>query len=121
MAGLLSGNPYYSGPSPLAAGVSAFGNDFLNTYLGVQENARKNEAMALEKQQAEATQRRLLEILALHKAQDAREAEKFGMEKDRALRENKYLDAVKNLFTPTGLLSGSGFSDAGADIILKGM
>lgn len=29
MAGLLSGNPYYSGPSPLAAGVNAFTDNFM--------------------------------------------------------------------------------------------
>lgn len=29
MAGLLQGNPYYSGPSPLAAGVNAFADNFM--------------------------------------------------------------------------------------------
>lgn len=61
--GLIGGNPFYSGPSPLAAGVSSFGDNFLKTYLALQGNSREREAQALKEQMVAAQ----LEQMAIEK------------------------------------------------------
>lgn len=52
--GLIGNNPYYGGPSPFAAGASAFGDNFLKTYLALQTNAREQQAQELKAQLIQA-------------------------------------------------------------------
>jgi hypothetical protein len=47
MAGLLQGNPYYSGPSPMAAGVNAFADNFMRgtEFFQKQDEAKLQQQM----------------------------------------------------------------------------
>lgn len=49
--GMLSGNPFYSGPSPMAAGVQSFSEGLMNAYGLFEKLRQRDEELAMQKQQ----------------------------------------------------------------------
>lgn len=67
MAGLLQGNPFYSGPSPLAAGVESFGDNLMKSYGFFQGMDQKRQEAAMQQQ---IMQQRLSEMQNQQKMRD---------------------------------------------------
>jgi hypothetical protein len=72
--GLIGNNPFYSGPSPWAAGASAFGDNFLKAYLALQTNAREQQAQEMRAQMVQAQ----MEQMELEKQARAQELTRQG-------------------------------------------
>lgn len=97
--GLIGGNPYYAGPSPFAAGASAFGDNFLKSYLALQTNAREQQAQEL-RAQLVAAQMEQMEV--------ERQQKEDALQRENALRSEMMNLPVQNAM---GLLQQTGAVD----------
>lgn len=97
--GLIGNNPYYGGPSPFAAGASAFGDNFLKTYLALQTNAREQEQQQMRAQLLQS-QMEQMEI--------ERQAKAETLQRENALRGDMMQLPVQNAM---GLLQQTGGID----------
>lgn len=97
--GLIGNNPFYAGPSPFAAGASAFGDNFLKAYLALQTNSREQQAQEMRAQMVQAQ----MEQMELEK-----QAKNDAMQRDSALYSDMMNLPVQNAM---GLLQQTGAID----------
>ena len=71
MAGLLQGNPYYSGPSPMAAGVNAFADNFMRgtEFFQRQDEAKMQQQMMQAKLGEFQNEQKMRDEMAAYQAQ----------------------------------------------------
>lgn len=102
-------------------GANAFANNFMKTYLGIQENQRANAAKALQEQVAKAQMR---EILAQAQAREDALRKQKDLQAEMAAYENERNQPVTGLMSPlrqtvTGNLNTTGLSTLGNQELLK--